>query len=48
MGGEKMNMKYMSPDIEIVLLNTSDVISTSNYGKDEEDHGGFGGEWNDW
>ena len=42
-----MEMKYMSPDIEIVLLNTPDII-TNSFGKEEEDHGGFGGEWNDW
>ena len=43
-----MKMEYVSPSIEIVLLSTSDVIATSNYGKEQEDHGGFGGVWDDW
>ena len=44
-----MKTEYNPPSIEIVRLSTCDIITTSGYGKeDEEDHGGFGGEWNDW
>ena len=43
-----MKTEYISPDVEIVLLSTADIITTSGYGKEEEDYGGFGGEWNDW
>ena len=42
-----MKTTYTPPDIEIVALCTSDIISTS-YGKEDEEHGGFGGEWDDW
>ena len=41
----KMNTESTSPLIEIIPLTTSDVIATSGYGREEEDHGGFGGEW---
>ena len=46
--GAKMNTEYTSPIIEIIPLTTSDVIATSGYGREEDDHGGFGGEWSDW
>ena len=46
--GAKMDTEYTSPIIEIIPLTTSDVIATSGYGREEEDHGGFGGEWSDW
>jgi len=40
-----MKKKYVSPELEILTLETSDVITTSVPGdKPGEDTGG----WNDW
>ncbi len=40
-----MKKKYVSPELEILILETSDIITTSVPGDESGDNTGG---WNDW
>ena len=43
-----MKKKYISPELDILVLEQSDIITSSVSGDPGDDGGGNTGAWDDW